>query len=155
MKEQETYGSTLESEGVSKQTQDQIIEALKSGLHDHIEKAYPNHKLIQEERYTLDVLKGHNCYIDTYIQNKQTLEKTLLVTHKVKIPSHVPKWITRHNLWHHTDKELKYLALLANVKGEKNPSKQTLTIWREYLDKLNNTNVSKTNNNQNPYLKIV
>jgi len=123
-----------------------------SKLIDSLQKINPNLEIHQEEKYTQGTMSGHNLEIITYIVDKRTRERAELSRHKYKIPKDVPKWITKNNLWYHTNGELKQLDQLRKSKKERKPSKETLKQWKELinLDKKKEKNVLLSNNTEKP-----
>ena len=109
-----------------------------------IEEKFPQETVELRENYTWTLLKGHVLKLTLTTRNKQTGKIIELVSHDVKIPKHVPTWITKKDLWHHTKEELDLLIKLSSNNGEKTPSKNTITMWKEILKE----NVRKTNHHQ-------
>lgn len=113
-------------------------------LKAQIEKALPEETIHLEEKYLYDVLKGHRLRVKTYAKNKHTNKITDLDVQYFKIPKHVPTWITKHDLWHHTKEEIDALTHLMKLNQEQSPSKNTRNTWLQILKE----NVRKTNNNK-------
>jgi hypothetical protein len=93
-----------------------------------------NLEVVQEEKYTESLLKGHSLTINTYLRDKNTGEKAIFHTYKFKLDPKAPKWLTKHQLWHHTDIELKQLREATALKNEKEPSKETIKAWKTALE---------------------
>lgn len=91
-----------------------------------------------KERYKVTLLGKHYLYLDTYLKDLQTGEEALLDTLRIKIPKNVPTYLTTHNLWDHTKEELDALAKLTQQQGERRPSRKTLNIWRQSLERKSN-----------------
>jgi hypothetical protein len=121
-------------------------------LKAEIEKQFPREEVYLEEKYTCDPLRGHRLVLKTYVKNKDTHKKIKIAENIFKIPQHLPKWLTKHDLWHHTYDEINLLMKLKDNNGEKSPSKNTLQQWRDIIAE----NVRKANNNhqQIPIPKI-
>lgn len=122
-------GSTKES--VDESSLVEIFHQLREGIKDY----FPDYDLKQEETYSLDVIKGHRMRLRTYLKHRTTGKSIDLSVQYFKIPKHVPKWITKHDLWHHKDSELKQLQRMITTAGEKYPSKATLHQWYNWLAK--------------------
>lgn len=112
-----------------------------------IEDALGNNlELYQEEKYIDSPIKGHCLKITSYLKDKTTGEKAEFHSYEIKLGKSVPRWLTKHNLWHHTDKQLAQLKQAMINKGEKKPSKETLDAWYKVLD-MEKKDVLQTNNN--------
>ena len=101
-------------------------------LLEYLQSINENFIVEQEEKYSAS-FRGHYLKIITYIKDKETGERVKLKTHKVKIPKNVPRYITKNQLWHHTDIELKQLEILLKSKGEKEPTEETLKQWKHAI----------------------
>ena len=140
-------GNTQELAAESKKPTATDLEALKQ----EIQKFYPDYKLKLEETYTNTVLEGHRVHIRHYLENQQTGHTIEVAKTTTKIPKCVPKWITKHNLWDHTQGELKMLRDLIQTNKEKYPSKKTLSQWQEMVKRdRKKAHVYQTLNNQKP-----
>lgn len=113
-------------------------------LKREIEKKFPREEVLLEEKYLYDVEKGHRLRLRTYVKNRDTNKITTLDTQYVKVPKHVPTWITKHDLWHKTKEEIDLLSKLTANNQEKNPSKKTINLWTKILQ----DNVRKANNDK-------
>lgn len=109
-----------------------------------IEEKFPKEEVFLREKYEWTVLKGHRLKLTLISVNKDTSKETELAHHYVKIPKHVPEWITKKNLWHHSKEEIDLLQKLAETNGEKSPSKNTMETWKKILA----DNVRKTHHHQ-------
>lgn len=109
------------------------LKLLYANHKEAIEKELPNEELLLAEDYTTHVIKGHRLKLTLYLKNKQTGKKQIIYTHYVQIPKHIPKWITKHKLWHHTKEELNILQKLMDSKQEKYPSINTREHWLQIL----------------------
>ena len=129
-------GSIKESEDVSKAIE-KILEL------------NPRLGVEQTEEYKMGKLTGHVLVIKTYLKDMETGEKEQIFEHKHKIPKNVPTWITKNNLWYHTQGELQMLHQLTKQKQERRPSNETLEEWRKLLEfekKKKQRDVLPTNN---------
>lgn len=82
-------------------------------------------------------LLGKDKHTLTLITNEVLEDGTLKQIDSVTIdlPDNIPTWLTEHDLWNHTDYQLQELRKLMEAKDEKRPSKETLNIWREWLNR--------------------
>ena len=90
-----------------------------------------DYSISTEEKY---LLKGKRTILQlqTWAVNKSDkTKKYLLDKRDIKLPKSIPTWMTKNNLWNHTDWELLQLRKLAKRKGEKNPSNETIESWKK------------------------
>ena len=123
-----------ELEDVSKQIQS-LNNLLKENKHFQVE---------QDEKYENTVLNGHTLTITTYLKDTRTGEKAELTKYSHKLSKEIPTYLTKHNLWHHTQGELLQLKQLLKERKERKPSKKTLKDWKQAI-KLDN--VLQSNHN--------
>ena len=93
-----------------------------SGDINALDDASKRFKIVQEEKYINSVLSGHELHITTYVKDTETGEQLEVHKYKHKIPKSVPTWLTKHQLWHHTQNELEMLQAIAKKNGNRKPN---------------------------------
>jgi hypothetical protein len=85
-----------------------------------------------EEKYSV---KWGRTYLTVSVYAIDGLEKTLLESKKFKLPKYVPTYLTKYQLWQHTDYQLLELQALLKRKGRSKPTPADLAEWKSWLAK--------------------
>lgn len=88
-----------------------------------------------EEKYIKTFFGKTALQLTTYVIDKETGQKWQVDQRKVTLPASIPKYITKHNLWKHTDLQLKELErLLSNMPPDQTQI-SVINNWKSQIAK--------------------